>query len=983
MDKKLLDALNNLSESLDLIAQALSEKSAESPTAKALEGGDFVNQIKEINEGIKKIQSDNQKILKNQETILALSKKKENEKKTEVFQQAGDKNMKDLIKSGVSIVLIIAAGVLAIGMAFKLIGKVDFLSVVGLSIAIVLVAVAFEKIAKLKLDKKDAFNVSITMTLMSAGIVASSWILSMVRPISITQALTAIFISGVFTIISFGLHKIAQGIVLFEKTGVKPEKMILTLVAISASIVASSWILTLIKPISFTQALTAIMIAVMFAAMSYVMPYLAVGLLIVDKLMGNKIWIIPVVFLAISIAISTSSHILALTTPIPFLLLLQIMAMSVILAVSSVVLGIAAAIVSKLGIQNIALGSLSIIIIATTIMISSHLLSLGKYDVYPSMEWSLSTIILMGAFGLLSAGLGALAMSGVGALAMLAGLGMMVVMAATITAISRILAEGDFSYGTNLLPWAKGVSLLYMTFTPIMTFLGAIGLVGAVMSLFGGPDPFEMAKDMMIQIAETIRDVSKRLSEGTYTGGPTSDWAKGISMAIGAFSGVYFKLLDNQSIFSILRGGVDPEDFSNAIKVISEGIVEAGKMFAEAGVSVWKGGPPEEWARGVGMAISAFAPVYKILNDQTLLGSLFGTNVTPEEMNSAMKTISEGIVEVAKYFNNNKVPFTGNYPTKAWGEGVGSAMKGFGDIYEFFNKNKFKKLVKWRPSLLHILDDIMITSGKFTQFKEMGLQWVFPSSKNTKNLVDSVKEWVTMYDSINPRTRSLVSSDIIGKIVNQMMSVAKKIGKSASLFNSKIDPNFIKNLSQNVIAYVALSKFVDSNIQASGGGITGAISSALFGEQSTKNPMDRLVDGMIKLGGAYNLLSKSISNFGNSINGIDAEKLATIRSFTSNVILMSFMDPDAFEDMLEKLEEKAGVFTDIISDMNDASEGKKSISGVKTGGITSTKTDQTQKQMLQILAAMDSKLGTIARNSSTLADYTNELRTSGGVKIKK
>jgi hypothetical protein len=32
---------------------------------------------------------------------------------------------------------------------------------------------------------------------------------------------------------------------------------------------------------------------------------------------------------------------------------------------------------------------------------------------------------------------------------------------------------------------------------------------------------------------------------------------------------------------------------------------------------------------------------------------------------------------------------------------------------------------------------------------------------------------------------------------------------------------------------------------------------------------------------------------------------------------------------------------------------------------------------------MDSKLGTIAKNSGTLADYTNELRTGGGVKIKK
>ena len=54
MDKKLLDALSNLSEALELIAQTLGEKKAESPTAKALEGGDFSTQIKEISPNIYK-----------------------------------------------------------------------------------------------------------------------------------------------------------------------------------------------------------------------------------------------------------------------------------------------------------------------------------------------------------------------------------------------------------------------------------------------------------------------------------------------------------------------------------------------------------------------------------------------------------------------------------------------------------------------------------------------------------------------------------------------------------------------------------------------------------------------------------------------------------------------------------------------------------------------------------------------------------------
>lgn len=1162
MDKKLLDALNNLSESLDLIAQVLSEKDgAQSPTAKALESGDFVNQIKEINEGVKKLQADNQKIIKNQETILALSQKKENDKKTEPFQKAGDKDMQKLIKTGVSIVLIIAAGVLAIGMAFKLVGKIDFLSVVGLSLAMVLVAVAFEKISQLKMSVKDAAITSLILTIASAGITAASWILSMIKPISFAQALTAIGIAGMFTFIAPAIATLIKSMesedefeydgMKFKSKGLKFSQVLaasamlpLLMSGISLGILASSYILSKVKPLSIPQALTAVGIGFVFALIapaisalisgmmseqaggafgfsfkskgiswktaivaalalplvmtgialaitgsSYilskikpitlmqgmtailisgvftvlafgikniitafggenalagalvaatVLPILfiamswsmmqasynfakiqpikfnqfltALGISIIFVVLSFAMSMIfktlgdinpakalaasialPILFVGMSIAIMYSSEFLAKTTPVDYGLLFNIVVMSIALAIATIAVAATIWIMDKMGFiknpVNFLIGSALVILTAGVIMVSSWLLNEGTYDSYPDLDWGLGAILAIGSFAVLAGVIGFIAMSGVGFVAMLLGLGTMIMIASTISAISNILSSGDFSYGKDLFPWAKGVALLYMTFTPIMVFLGAMGVVGAIMSFFGGPDPFEMAKNMMIQIAETIRDVSVTLAGGNYKDGPTIDWAYGVSRAIAAFSYVYFKLQEGQSFLSILKGENAAEGFTNAIKMISEGIVQAGQLFSNAGVTVWTGGPPEEWARGVGLAIGAFAPVYKILNDQTLLGSLFGTNVTPEQMKQAMITISEGIVDVATFFNKNKVPFTGNYPTKAWGEGVGSAMKGFGDIYNLLYDAGWDAddLLEWRPSILHILDDIMITSAKFTMFKKAGLQWIFPSSKNTKNLVESVKEWTNLYDSISWSTLIVTGTDTMGTLVDQMISVAKRIGKNAKFFTSQINPNFIKNLASNVIQYVALAKFVDTNLPTEKGGLMGAITSALVGSEAAKNPMDRVVDGMIKLGVAYNMLSKSISNFGNAINGIDAEKLSTIRAFTSNVILMSFMDPSAFEDMLDKLEEKAGVFTNIINDMNSASEesNKKGVTGVKAGSTTPSKNDQTQQQMLQILSSMDSKLGTIARNSSTLADYTNELRTGQGVKIKK
>jgi len=1159
MDKKLLDALANLSDSLDLIAQTLAEKKGESSTSKALEGGNFNAQIKEISAGVKKLQADNQKILKNQETILALSQKKEIDKKTDPMQKAGDKNTQKLIKNGVSIILLIAAGVLAMGLAFKLVGKIDFLSVVGLSIAIVLISVAFEKVANLKLTPRDAAMASLVMVIASTGIMAASLILSMVRPMSIAQALTAIGIAAMFTFISPAIATLIASMqseddyeyngMKFKSKGLKFSQVLaasamlpLLMTTISLGILASSHILSNVKPLSIPQALTAIGIGFVFALIAPAVSALISGLMSEQGGsafgMGFKSkgisWstaliaavALPIVMMGISIAIMASSHILskiqpisimqgvtaimiagvftvlafglkniisafggpnalvgavvaaailpilfiamsfammkasqnfakitpigfpqfltalgisiifvvlsfaaslmmrqlkdlspakavalaaisvilfvalsfaimksseymAKTTPVDFMLMLRILAMGLVLTVVAAVVGLASQhIFSKVSPANMLLGLLYVVATAGAIMVSSWLIAKGTYDNAPSLDWGLGVLLAIGSFAALSAVIGFVAMSGIGFVAMLLGLGTMVVIAATIMEISKVLAGGDFSYGGDLSQWAKGVSLLYMVFTPIMMFLGAMGLVSAVMSIFGGPDPFQLAKNMMVQIADTIKSVSLTLAGGNYKDGPTIEWAYGVSRAISAFSYVYFKLQEGQSFWSKLTGGNAAEGFTNAIKMISTGITDSAKLFAQAGVSTWSGYPPYEWAKGVGLAIGAFAPVYKILTDQSLLGSLFGTNVTPEQMKSAMITIAEGIVEVGKYFNLNKVPFEGNYPKKAWGEGVGAAMKGFGDIYNLLYEAGWDSgdLADWRPSIFHILDDITMVAIKFTAFKKAGLQWIFPKASSTQNLVDSVKSFVSLYDSISWDTLIVSGTNAMTGLVDQMISVARKIGKSGKTFNTQINPNFIKNLTSNVISYVALAKFVEGNLPGKKGGLVGAVTGAIFGTDATEDPMDRVINGMVKLGNAYVKLSKSIQNFGNAINGIDVEKLASIRAFTSNIILMSIMDPVMFEDMLDKLEEKAGVMVDIIGDMNDATEkgDKNKLKGVtKGGGSTANKPDPTQQKILQVLASMDNKLGTIAKNSGTLADYTNELRTGSGVKIKK
>ena len=71
-----------------------------------------------------------------------------------MFDKVEDPKNKNRIVDGIKVVILIAAGVLALGMAFKIIGHVDFLSVIALSGAILMMSSAFSKISELKNFKK-------------------------------------------------------------------------------------------------------------------------------------------------------------------------------------------------------------------------------------------------------------------------------------------------------------------------------------------------------------------------------------------------------------------------------------------------------------------------------------------------------------------------------------------------------------------------------------------------------------------------------------------------------------------------------------------------------------------------------------------------------------------------------------------------------------------------------------------------------------
>jgi len=1087
MDKQLLNALDNLSEALVMISEALEKKgSSNTTTTNVLQSGDFSKQINEINVGIKSIKSDTQEILKNQKTILEISKSKE--KKTGLFEETADKKSESNIKKGVSTILLIAVGVLAIGLAFKLVGSIDFVSVIGLSLAILVIAVAFEKVAKLKLTQDDAINTTKILVMIALGITVSSWILSLIRPIGITQALTAILIAGMFTVISFGISKILKGLggenvvalgksILFLPIllpaialGITLSSWVLSAVtpitlaqavtsiliagmftvisfgiakilkslgganvvtlgksilllpillpAIALGIALSSWVLQMVTPISFAQAVTSILIAAMFTVISFGMAKLLKSL---DGISPGTIvaavFILPLLLPAMALAIAVSSHALGMVMPITFaqfitalgisilfiafafalkfilpvvgnldmgtvikvpliftLLtlaiaasayilfqaqeylngisfesMLKILVFSVCLAISIAVVAAAVWVVNKLGNPGTYFeGGVSLVIIATAIMVSSLILAEGKYEKYPDWKWSLGVGLSLLAFGAAAVVLGTIAMSGVGALAILAGATAILVVAATIVATSYILDKGKYEkYPT--LDWSMGVGLSMVGFGMAMgglgTFiLGSLGL--GMVALMAG-------SEAVLMIAQTIVDSSFILRKGNYTGGPTKAWSEGISLAIGAFSPVY-AALSNAGFFSVK---VTPEQMSSGIISITDGIITAANKFASVKVA-FKNGPSKAWSEGVGLAIGAFSPVYKALSS----GGFFSVKVTPEEMSSGIISIVDGIILAANKFSESKASFNSG-PTKEWAQGVGSAMIAFSPIFKALNSAGFftsgDDVVKSIfNGITWTAQAIVNVAHKFSKVKSN--VW---DSYPKKEWVSSVKSLISTFVGITKSIKDInwVEMGSIDRVASRIVNTAKILSSGTRFFNTKIDPNYIKSLSSNVLGFANLAKKLTEINKGSG------VIKTLFGQ----DPVSQTANSMVKLASAYDKLASALKKFGGALSSIDGNKVNLIRKLTGNLAVLAAMNEQAFSNMMSTLENKASVFSKLLD--ADVSGTKRPMVGSKEDkkGVGLIKEKQKSKygdthQQLDIVIDL---LANINHSTSSLDEY--------------
>lgn len=834
-------ALGNI---VELLQQDLGKKNVDNVNKMLSNMDDKLNSIVKNMEVVlkstKKIESQNDK-------ILAEIKANRKAKETGMFGDVADVDNKRKILDAVKVITLIAAGVLAIGMAFKLIAPVNFLSVVAIGLSIVFITGAFVLIAAATegMTTGDVVNTSAMMVIMAMGLTVSSWALALAATLSLAQAASLVFTAGalgtslvlmvyavrkanlepkdylklamlpiILPLIAIGLAisslilarivpmtfaqvmttifvATAVGTSLYimakavEKTKIESKDigkfflLSVMLPAMALGLVASSFILKGIMPISFGQMISAVFTAVTLGVLVYLMKpvidkmkeftlkeivgvmalviALSVGLVAASwilsgmKLMSFKdslllimnslaiglavLFITPAVYILKSIknedmlkaavniviaagAIMVSSWLLSLGTynNVPdvswalgaglsiaayagtiwlvnkmgldakqmFTGAIAVLGISAVIMASSWILSfgnydeypsigwalgvgltlvafgasmmILGAILTASGgvaTELLAIGALATIGVAATIMATSLIIGLGNYDEYPDVSWAFGVGLSLVAFGGAMMVLGGIIMAtgGLAAGAMVIGALATALVAITIVGVSHILNMGSYDEYPSL-DWAEGVGL------SMIMFGGAMLLLGSTLGI-GGFITMGIGALAILIVAGTIVGVSKILAEGDYTSGPTMDWSLGtgaILLAVGMSTILFSALLP-----FILLGGW-------SMKKVAETIVEVSNILAGGN---YIGGPTEAWAKGVGGSIQAFALGLAALSESdSLLGAIFG-----QDQGQKIIDIANAMVIANQALSS--VSWSNNYPSEGWAKGVGGSILAF------------------------------------------------------------------------------------------------------------------------------------------------------------------------------------------------------------------------------------------------------------------------------------------------------------------
>lgn len=901
IDEKYIESLDIFTSALEQIVETLK---AQQKNDKSDVVNEFLNapmdnlaivvgELKDITQkGFAELKSDNKEII---EKIESIKKQKE----SGMFDKVEDPKNKNKIVDGIKVVILIAAGVLALGMAFKIIGKVDFLSVIALSVSMYVMSQTFSKIADIKgLKFTEILKIASFMPIMALGILLSGKILSGIPTISFKQGLSILFIGGSLGLASFLLLKAMSKI--DPKSILMAPVIPFLLPLVALGIVKSSEILPGVKSISFK---TVIDVALIGLAMGVATFAIGLALKHIKNVTWKEMLMIPLMLPLIAGGIVLSSSILKdfdpIKDPLKLLIGAATIGLSILLFIPAIKL------LSKLKSSEIIKGSFAAIAVSGVILASAWAFStLPDNMKYPSVDWTLSAGLSVLTFGLMTLGLGA-------AIALTAGLGLgaialgaaaVLIVVGTIVATSYALHAGKYDGNYPSLQWSLGVSAALLGFSLAMVAASAAGISSAIGSLFtGGEDP-------LAKVAKSMVEVSYAIQGGKYDGNyPKEEWAKGVGTALLLFTtatvlaaaeGAAIKIL------SFFTGDSDP------LMTMTKSIVAVSKEIQNG---VYKGNYPSlEWAAGVGAVLLEFSLLTIAASAQGLVSSvlnLFSGDSDP------LMTLAKSISGISRELQTGI--YTGNFPGLDWSTGVSVALLEFtaltvaasaqgliSSIANLFSGDS-DPLMSVTKSMVNISKELQ--NGIYTGN--------YPSVQWASNVSKSIIIFSSLVDKMDISSRDAI---------NFNMSISNISAGLKSMSGIKQIPN---NLSDGYTMFFNGLKNMPR----------------LTASDSKITAVKTLTDRFAEMANTLGKVNTNLQTFVNNYNKLDIQKLDK---------LSESVDKSASALGVKKPEETPGIFNRVssaIGSLFDNKEQKAKVESIqKQNAIEDRKRDQFYSDISEI-----------------------------------
>jgi len=927
-DQKIVEKLEIFTQALEELVDLMKEdvKKGGADVLDKVVSKSSTEDLKKIISSIKSVKKDTVSINEKVDKIAKAVEAQKKQKESGMFEKVEDPKNKQKIVDGIKVVILIAAGVLAIGIAFKIIGKVDVLSVIALGAAIFLVSKAFAEIASIKgFNWMNMVGVTATLLVIAGSIWLTSIILSHMATITLKQGLTMIFIaaamSGTIYLLSLSAEKLS---------GMKKMGM-LSLLPIAFPLIAGAiWLssipLSKMLPLTFQQGMSLIVISLSMAIA--MVGVAAIIYALKDKKLDKKDFIfISAMMPIVASGLALSSYILQKVAPLSLMQMLSLLVITIALAVGFLGIAVILAIMKgmefdmgsmtkddsglskkgmKFSTKSMSLGQVvgvaSIIpIVAAGLVAASWVFKLFRPLDKP---WSVLGSSLAISVAIIAMTPTIWIVSRLSREKLIQGLWAIPLISVAIVAASWVFQLGTFEKYPKL-DWAIGAGISIAAFG-----LMAYGLGFVVMS-----PTFWIGLGAILVVSGVVVASDFILNLGEYKSYPNMDWILGVGATI-----VSFALIGAVALVAAA--------FAIPLLMAASAILLVSRIFE---MGKFESFPSVDWIKGIGLTMLSFAGYGP-------LAFLVAMSAIP------LMLASSSVLAVDKILSSGTYA---KYPTLEWIEGVSASLKAFAhagnDIGIFSALGKA------------ILGDPMVRTSKavveVSNIISKGNYVSYPSKEWSNGLVNSLQTFSEASSKLINIPTLLGISPIIGLAVDiTMASLIISRGKFTS-------SEWMRDMSSSLLVFISV---IDKAGQVNSNDLKNVINLV-----TDLNNIGYQTDGIMALSTSIRILSDSLNNL--ETDGIDK-----LMKLSGSFLTLSFIDSVKLNDAVNKIKEKAGVISSIIDksfDKKGVIDEGKHLTKIDVGKKTKEETkkpekDKIQEDSLEVLKNIDKNISKIVDNKT-------------------